>query len=573
MDIESCYTLEQVKAPARRYALTGLFFLALAHSALAQLSPGDLALPHTSLEGLTNCTKCHTLGGGPAPENCLACHLEIKQSVLGKRGFHFLVTTREAKDCFECHSEHNGKSFDLIHWPNGKEKFNHTRTGFDLVGKHAEVKCETCHQPKNIAHDPRTLNKEVDLERTFLGLGQKCLSCHEDEHQGQLPQDCLRCHTMSGWKPPAKFDHKQAKFKLTGKHVEVACAKCHPPVIRRSFGSAPVDKLTFVKYVGILFQNCNACHADAHDDRFGQNCKKCHLTTSWRQINSGTFDHSKTRFPLLGLHQQVTCNKCHTSGNLKAQLQFANCSDCHRDTHFGQFADRADGGRCESCHDVSGFSPANFDVQEHTRTRYPLTGAHLAVPCVACHFIEIRGKGRDRRLFEFPDTSCQTCHQDIHQGQFVLKIQLGGCESCHQTETWLNTTFDHDASRFPLLGKHTEVSCRQCHKVVDSGTSRERILFTPMETRCGVCHEDAHFGQFSRGQFKKTCDRCHDPAGWQFLLFDHDRDALFRLRGAHERVPCLRCHKRERTDAGQFVRFRPIDRRCIHCHGEKGKER
>ena len=28
----------------------------------AQISPGDLAKVHSQLEGMTNCTKCHTLG-------------------------------------------------------------------------------------------------------------------------------------------------------------------------------------------------------------------------------------------------------------------------------------------------------------------------------------------------------------------------------------------------------------------------------------------------------------------------------------------------------------------------------
>lgn len=534
---------------------------------MAQISPGDLASPHAELEGLINCTKCHTLGGGPDIEKCLTCHVEIKQSLAIKRGYHFFAIVQNEDQCFECHSEHNGRNFKLIFWPDGKKNFDHTVTGYQLQGKHAEIKCEACHNPNNIVRDPRKLNPKVNQSKTFLGLDQTCLSCHRDEHRGQLSEDCSKCHNYSSWKPPDRFSHDRARFRLTGKHQKVKCIKCHPKALANNGKSKKLGRVSFTKFVGLQFGNCTACHQDAHVGRFGANCKKCHDTFGWHRILSDDFDHSLTRFPLLGKHADVSCAKCHIGGKVKKTRRFANCTDCHKDEHFGQFTDRADGGRCESCHDVRGFIPAKYGVGEHQTSTYPLTGAHLAVPCVACHAKPQRGRLRGKRVFEFADKTCKGCHVDVHKGQFAAQVQSSGCESCHQTSAWETTGFDHSKSRFPLIGKHEEVTCRKCHKVVDVGTSQERIHFRPMKMACSDCHKDIHFGQFAQGFNPKTCDQCHTAFGWAALIFNHDTDALFKLKGAHEKVECAKCHKLTTKSAVEFVLYKPMDKRCASCHG------
>lgn len=544
----------------------------IAVPALAQLSPGDLAKPHAFLEGLRNCTKCHEIGGGPTQAKCLTCHLEIEQVLQAKRGFHFEAVQSRGQTCSECHSDHNGKKFELIHWPEGKDAFDHKQTGFPLLGKHEKVECEKCHRPDNIAFDLHALNKDIDLDKTFLGLGQRCASCHADEHRGQLSQDCEKCHQVSGWKPASGFDHDKARFRLSGRHVRVACAKCHPAVRARNKPSDPALRKTFTKFVDISFANCSACHSDPHRGSFGANCKRCHSTLDWKKIGASSFDHSVTRFPLLGLHNSVSCEKCHKPNQPRRGLQFARCTDCHADKHDGQFADRKDGSRCESCHDVSGFSPANFDVAEHNQTRYPLTGAHLAVPCYQCHFQEFSGNG-SRQKFDFSNTSCDACHDDAHAGQFAVKVRLGGCISCHQTESWQKTNFDHSTARFPLQGKHAGVPCRQCHKLAPLGAGIEGLLFRPMDMTCKGCHQDLHLAQFEQEPEVKTCGQCHQPLGWTQLLFRHNRDSRYRLRGAHRQVACLKCHPVENQEMAEFIRFRPLDSRCISCHKEDGTSR
>jgi len=550
-----------------RFLFLVFLFASVAHG-YAQISPGELSKPHAELEGMDNCTSCHTLGGGVDANKCLDCHKEIARVVDDKHGYHFFVTKKQPKACMECHAEHHGKRYQLIYWPKGMDEFDHSKTGYNLTGKHAEKKCRECHKAANIQADLHALNAKMDLDKTFLGLDARCLGCHEEEHRGQLAKDCSKCHEFKGWKPATKFSHDKAKFRLKGKHQKVDCVKCHKPVL--PVGKNKQQAKPFIKYTGLRFDNCSPCHEDVHRGKFGRDCQKCHTNQGWRQVAKSSFDHALTRYPLVGLHRRVDCAKCHKTANTKKRLPFANCTDCHRDEHFGQFADRKDGGRCDSCHDVFGFIPAKFDASEHSKTDYPLIGGHLAVPCVACHVeTTFPATSRRGRKFDFKSTRCQDCHEDIHKKQFAEQIRAGGCETCHQTESWENTKFDHNKSRFPLIGKHQQVQCRKCHQTVDAGTATQRILFKPMDTACESCHKDIHMGQFKLLKPRKTCETCHNPLGWSKLIFDHNRDALFRIRGAHEKLPCNACHKPRKGKVEVFVLYRGIDRRCVGCHGGK----
>src|SRR5512135_2822353 len=42
------------------------------------------------------------------------------------------------------------------------------------------------------------------------------------------------------------------------------------------------------------------------------------------------------------------------------------------------------------------------------------------------------------------------------------------CEDCHTSTSWTEASgamkFDHRRTRFPLLGQHAQVACKQCHQ-------------------------------------------------------------------------------------------------------------
>src|SRR5512140_1337752 len=122
-----------------------LMFWLLASSASAQISPGKLSRFHESLEGLTNCTKCHVLGEEVANSKCLDCHSPVQSRINAGTGYHSSVDVKNSK-CASCHSEHNGLDFELINWPGGKKGFDHGRTGFALEGAHRGRECSACHR-------------------------------------------------------------------------------------------------------------------------------------------------------------------------------------------------------------------------------------------------------------------------------------------------------------------------------------------------------------------------------------------------------------------------------------------
>jgi hypothetical protein len=552
--------------------------LLLALPIWAQLSPGDLGQAHVFLKGLNNCTKCHSAGNRISAENCLACHTLLKERIQAHQGLH---ARAEHRDCIQCHSDHHGRDFELIHWKEGKENFDHSQTGYNLEGAHTRQKCGACHQAKNIVDKEKLLAKKKDLNRTFLGLNRECLSCHIEEHRSQLDKDCLKCHNMENWKPAPQFNHARTRFPLTGKHQLVDCRKCHPPVRDNRFPDDP----DYLKFSGVQFARCLDCHEDFHRGRFGTGCETCHTTAGWRSGKFANFDHDKTRFPLQGRHKVVQCQSCHPSGKPRQGLKFKKCTDCHRDYHRGQFVDRPSRGACEECHTVQGFSPSAFTLEAHQQSKFPLEGGHLAIPCIACHAGGANGKQDNRSMlkmnrFTYPSTRCRDCHRDPHRGEVDKYIQIKGCEYCHKTESWRKITFDHSQTKFPLEGRHREILCGSCHKSGDAGTAGGGIHFASLSRLCKDCHQDYHQGQFETatvlaGQTIRfsDCGRCHTPVNWHPDLFDHSRDSRFKLNGAHEKVPCQKCHIKVERSGVIIALFKPLDSECSSCHGNPGSNK
>jgi len=460
----------------RSFLMVALVCL-LPHSARGQISPGPLARPHESLEGMKNCLKCHKLGSGPDAEKCLACHQEIQVLVEQKRGYHYRMVEIEKAPCFGCHGDHAGKDFELVHWEGGRDRFEHEKTGYELTGAHGRADCRDCHRADFIQEDLRKLQQGISMSRTFLGLSGECTACHADEHRGQLQDACQTCHGDEHWRPAPGFDHDKARFRLTGLHRSVRCDACHPVT-----GEEPAS---YTRYRDVAFAACRSCHQDPHNGRFAKPCESCHSTAGWRNVQLVDFDHSKTSFPLVGRHASVACEKCHATGSNFAGVAHETCAICHADVHRGQF-NRYTG--CESCHDENGFTPVRFSVADHARTRFPLEGAHVAQPCVACHQQATAPDGTSYRQFAVADTRCETCHNDVHMGQFAGGKSPKECTACHGLDRWALADFDHDRdTSYKLEGAHRKVACASCHlEVVEQG--RSFVRYRPIDPSCKNCH-------------------------------------------------------------------------------------
>jgi hypothetical protein len=106
-----------------------------------------------------------------------------------------------------------------------------------------------------------------------------------------------------------------------------------------------------------------------------------------------------------------------------------------------------------------------------------------------------------------------------------------------------------------------------------AGRSGRRPPFSKARSACAECHDGPHGGQFAARAGGDGCDACHGTDAFlPASRFDHDRDAGFRLDGAHERVACARCHPSAPDGAGrERVTYRPVDSRCESCHAAGGR--
>ncbi len=452
----------------------------------------------------TGCATCHGLEGwSPSTFNheTAAFKLTGKHAQVGCFDCHQNnVIKGTPSDCNSCHTKDDvhkgdlGKLCDGCHTTAGwlPANFDHNLAIFKLVGKHALVPCLDCH-----------------VNNVYKGTPTDCYACHskDDVHQGQLGAACTACHTAAGW-TPSSFSHSSASFTLTGAHAGVACSGCHNDLL---FKKTPSD--------------CNSCHSkdDAHKGQLGPNCFSCHSTAGW---SPSTFNHNSASFKLTGKHAGVPCASCHVNNAFNGTP--SDCASCHskNDAHSGQL-----GSNCATCHSTSAWSPATFN---HNSVSFKLTGKHAGISCSSCH---------QNSTFKGTPSDCYSCHakDDTHKGQFGTS-----CSACHSTTAWQPSTFNHNTSSFPLVGKHAGVSCNSCHA---------NNVFKGTPTNCYACHakDDTHGGQFGA-----DCGTCHSPNGWSPASFDHN--IVFALTGAHSSLSCNSCH----TNGG----FTGLSTSCSSCHSD-----
>ncbi|MCP5181890.1 MAG: cytochrome C [Pseudomonadales bacterium] len=373
--------------------------------------------------------------------------------------------------------------------------FDHASTGFDLTGGHQALACSGCHKGG----------------AKFREAPNACAGCHEDAHRGQLGEACEDCHVTRAWRE-ARFDHAaKTDFSLTGAHAQATCAACHAGGDYNAAEAA-----------------CLSCHApdDKHQGGNGRDCERCHSTGRWADSQ---FDHGRaTGFRLQGSHAGLQCAACHVEAPEARKLP-DTCQGCHAadDVHGGR-----NGSACAECHNQDRWKIA-FD--HFDRTGYRLEGAHATLACASCHTGALEDPVPKR---------CGGCHEkdDVHGGA------MPECERCHGQRTWRgDNRFRHELTAFPLLGRHRSLGCEQCHLAPGFDDLAGQA--------CGDCHaeQDVH-----EGAFGSQCAACHNPAGWNFWRFDHDRQTDFALTGAHRGLACAGCHRPGEAE--------PPGLACAQCH-------
>ena len=286
----------------------------------------------------------------------------------------------------------------------------------------------------------------------------------------------------------------------------------------------------------------------------GLDCGACHTAQGWTKLRTPMdFDHDKaTRFLLDGRHSETRCAGCHLDLRFDApRIAPAECGSCHLDVHQG----RLDGG-CISCHNATSFQDA-AGLDRHTRTQFPLTGAHIRVSCNQCHAMDQGG------VFSPLDSECLSCHRaDYERGH---EDPGGGtfdteCQRCHQTSGWRGVAFDHAAlaNGFALEGRHQVTPCEGCH--LEGGGLRFQAAGP---TDCSSCHQADYDSEHRGTGFPTQCVECHTADGWERGPFDHGAVAGgYQLIGRHSVAACSSCHMPDRA-----LRFHPSDNQdCVACH-------
>ncbi len=385
------------------------------------------------------CTSCHEAGKKfrEAPQACFDCH-EKDDHHKGAFG----------QECSDCHSTDGWKK---------ENKFDHSETDFQLLGKHEEVQCSACHPDQKYEDTPKA-----------------CVSCHavSDVHNGINGRECDKCHKETSWEE-LTFDHDiDTDFKLRGGHTKINCNACHTKPVYE-------EKTSMI---------CVDCHIkdDKHFGRNGKECESCHSVNGWSKQK---FDHNvDTEFELHGKHDGLSCESCHHADHETKKISTA-CVDCHKDDepHEGTL-----GTQCQNCHSDTGFAESlRFD---HNITSFPLVGMHAVTSCDSCHI---------SRAFKEVEPQCYSCHKDDDSHNKALGPD---CGQCHTPNDWKIWVFDHNTqTNFDLDGSHKGLECNACH----TKPTNKKV---EQSSACIACHakDDAHNRRFGR-----NCEQCHVTESFQ----------------------------------------------------------
>lgn len=184
------------------------------------------------------CRDCHEARAPGYAFNlasCESCHRQVDAAFVDQH------VAKYSADCFACHRQ--------------LEPFDHQV--FPLTGRHAGVRCTSCHTPED-----------------FAQVSAECIACHRDPeiHAGLFGKDCSACHTINSWQPARLSKHD---FPLDhGGEGEIDCATCHTQSYAtftctncHAHNEDQVNE-AHLKAGIVEFADCMKCHADGlvHQD-------------------------------------------------------------------------------------------------------------------------------------------------------------------------------------------------------------------------------------------------------------------------------------------------------------------
>ncbi|MDE2219259.1 MAG: hypothetical protein KGJ52_02670, partial [Gammaproteobacteria bacterium] len=431
--------------------------------------------------------------------------------------------------------------------------FDHLTTGFELIGQHRDLPCESCH-----------------VNAIFKGTPKDCAACHgvgtavratAKPVSHILSTDrCEACHTPVAWNPAVNFDHAE---------VRGACSSCHNNVQAQGKGPGHIQTdlecnlcHTTIGWGGAVFNHanvttgCASCHnglgakgppathiptglsVNAADPGNAP-CESCHTPTNYVTFAGTAMNHPAVVPPLL-------CAACHEKG-----MSFYGVTIVTRpDTVRGVVHPAT--GDCGLCHQsYVSFATGNLMPVGHI----PTTQA-----CALCHTVP--GNYTTKTMDHTGISSgCATCHADgssfYNMAPLVLvmpnspkspHVAIGGaaCESCHSNTTFTmpgGFVIPNMSGAAPPAMVHAAVgatACATCH-----GAGKTDFGMTPKATVTISSVNHIPVGS-------ATCDTCHSRTAFSTFVIPNASvtAAPGMVHTAVTSTACSTCHERGLTWVG-----------------------
>ena len=392
---------------------------------------------------------------------------------------------------------------------------------FPLVGKHAQLACESCHANGRFAGTPNT-----------------CVACHtQDKPAVHFVGDCAACHTAVSWQD-IHFNHQVAgatdcvachtKDKPAN-HFSGQCSNCHN-----------TTNWTSVHFDHTGLTDCASCHTkDKPANHFDGQCSACHNTSNWKNAHSTTqFANATTVYPAIPRISPPTTSTA--SARLAITPPTGKTPNLTMRRPMRPTVSPA----------TPRISPPTTSMASVRIVIIPAAGKAPIRPHRAMdrlRFLPYQGQARQPlrwAVLDLPQhqqlakchfdhtglTDCASCHtKDKPANHFD-----GQCSTCHNTSNWQNAKFDHtgltDCASCHTKDKpanHFDGQCSNCHSTSD--WQNAKFDHTGL-TDCASCHTKDKPANHYSGQ----CSNCHNTSSWQNANFNHT--GLTDCQSCHSRI-------------------------------------
>ena len=316
--------------------------------------------------------------------------------------------------------------------------FDHTTTGFQLVGAHATLQCDSCHQ---------------------AGLPTK-----------GTPRFCNTCHLQGGGRAATFQPPTHIPVPLT-----ISCDTCH-------------NQIRFIPalmtHTNDMLGQCNRCHnglqapgKSAMHLPTTQSCDACHTTSRFLPPKVMVHDASSVGRCSICHDGRVAVGKSATHAPTNLQ-----CDTCHTSTVTFRNAqylhDASTWGRCSTCHNGQ---TAKGRLPSHIPTN---------AQCDTCHTSQSSFLVRTMNHTGL-NGQCSTCHSGAYlsqnaQAKPATHVQTTAqCDSCHtSTASWATSAFNHTSAAPPVANR-----CRDCH-IPGGGGLSQLPSHIPTTAQCDRCHNN-----------------------------------------------------------------------------------